>query len=100
MLDFMQIVMQPHCDHLKEKEKMQKDHRSSTTATDRETLQRTHHVLVAVWGPHTGVSESLLLNGGLGAFAGVRDGDRALHASVKHVHRGGHNDVIADMDKK
>ena len=55
----------------------------------------TYHIFVAEWGPQTGVSKSLLLNGGLCAFTSVGDCDGAGHSSVKHVYRGGDLDVVA-----
>ena len=55
----------------------------------------THHIFIAEWGPQTGVRESLLLNGGLCAFASVGNCDGSGHSSVKHVHRGGDLDVVA-----
>jgi hypothetical protein len=61
-------------DNLKEKQQIThllEHHRHIRRIGDREALQRTHHVLVAVRGPHTGVRETLLLDGGLGAFAGI-----------------------------
>ena len=56
-----------------------------------------YHVFVAVRTPNAGVSESFLLDGGLGSLAAVRDGDGSFNSSVQHVHRGAYRDVIAVM---
>ena len=57
-------------------------------------IKPTHHRVIAVRTPHTGISETLLLDSGFSSLASVSDSDRAFDSTVKHIHGGSHCDVI------